>query len=420
MAQIREPDARSSGPPARSQIRPVGSREWVKRFAGVVVTLCVLAWAWNESGMTDASSLWTNRERAIDYIFGKPIDESTLEERRRQALRDVRTDLQIQARREIKAEYRDRGDPSPGMMVLMRESEERAREMLESMPEGELDALVRQRLDEDSNRSRKGGYFPPETDPVAIFGDPEDLGDLHWSVSWIVSLADRAGGRVRSAARWVLSSITGEGYTGLLFETIAIAVWGTLLAVIVSVPASLLGSTVTMRILWPGERLTHRAGRWIGRFVIKRSFDIARGFNEIVLAMIFVAVLGLGPLPGVIALVIHTYGILGKVFSEAIETIDQKQVEGVQATGAAPTQVISYAVLTQISPNMVSWSLLRFESNVRGATILGVVGAGGIGQHLMDKFGAYEFQEVATMMILIIIVVTLIDFGCTSVMRRFI
>jgi len=411
------PEPEPSDPALR--VRPTAARVWLRRFVGVTLTLCVLAWAWNESGMTDVSSLWSNRERAVDYIFGQRVDESTLEERARQALRDVRTDLQIEARERIEREYIQRGETPPGLMDLMRESEDRARDMLEAMPEDELNALVRERLDEDATRARRGGYFPPETDPVAIFGDPEDLGDLHGSVSWIVSLGDRIGGPVRAGVRWVLAAITGEGYTGQLFETIAIAVWGTLLAVVFALPASILGSPVTMRILWPGGSFVHRAGRWIGRFVVRRSFDISRGFNEIVLAMIFVAVLGLGPLPGVLALLIHTYGILGKVFAEAIETIDHKQVEGVQATGAAPTQVISLSVLTQISPGMVSWSLLRFESNVRGATILGVVGAGGIGQHLMDKFGAYEFREVATMMILIIIVVTLIDFGCTRVMRRF-
>lgn len=396
-----------------------GSVRWSKRFGGVVLVLCVFAWAWQESGLSDADRLWTNRGRAADYILGQRVDESTLEDRRAQALRDVRTGLQERARTDLEREYKARGETPPGLMAMMRESETRAREMIDRLPEGELDRLVNEKLDaESTGPSRRGGYFPPETDPVAIFGNPDRLGDLHPAVRWIVDLGDRLGGSIGSATRWAFTAVAGEGYTGKLFETIAIALWGTVLAVVVALPASLLGSDRSMRILFSGTSRFHRSGRWVGRFLVRRSFDVARGFNEIVLAMIFVAVLGLGPLPGVVALLVHTYGVLGKVFSEAIDTIDDKPVEGVLSTGAGPTQVVSFAVLPQISPYVVSQTLLRFEANVRGATILGVVGAGGIGQLLMDKFGAFEFQEVATMMIIIIVVVTLIDLGCTRLMKR--
>lgn len=409
-----------SGAGRATDRRRLGARAWSVRFAWVVLAACVLAWAWSVSGLGGAGTLWTNRDRAVEYIMGRKGEDVPLEQRRAQAIRDVRTQMQLEARETIEAEYTSLDEPAPGLMALMRESEARARDRIDALPPGEFESMVQSRLDEDDAGERRGGYFPPETDPIAIFGDPDDLAHLPAPLSRLVEAADETGGWIARGLRWTLAALTGHGYTGQLLETVAIALWGTLLAVFLAVPASLLGSPVSMAILWPGQSALHRVGRWVGRFVVRRSFDISRGFNEIVLAMIFVAVLGLGPLPGVLALLIHTYGVLGKVFSEAIETIDRKQVEGVEATGAAPTQVISFAVLTQINPYLISQSLLRFEANVRGATILGVVGAGGIGQLLMDKFGAYEFQEVATMMILIIAVVTLIDLACTRTMRRFV
>ncbi|MFA6046938.1 MAG: ABC transporter permease subunit, partial [Phycisphaerales bacterium] len=297
---------------------------------------------------------------------------------------------------------------------------ERTNTKLAAMSQEDLGRLVDARLAaQGTTGDRRGGYFPPETSPKAIFGDPDSLGRLSAPLQWVVDRADAAGGFIRSAVRWTLAATTGdEGYTGALLETIAIAVWGTLLAIIIAIPAALLGAERTLLILLPGRARWQSAARGSTRFLIRRSFDIARGFNEIVLAMILVAVLGLGPLPGVLALLIHTYGVLGKVFSEAMETADNKPIDGVLATGARASQVIAFAVLPQITPYVVSQSLLRFESNVRGATILGVVGAGGIGQLLMDKFGAYKFPEVATMMAIIIVVVTLIDFACGRVMKR--
>lgn len=393
--------------------------ERVRRVLLLVLGLVVLAWAWDRSGMNDVGLLWQNRERAVNYIFGQPVDASTYAERYDEAERAVRTQFQTEALTEIRARYAERDEAEPSLLAMMRESEDLARQRITALPESRFDELVLDRMQGMGEPGqRRGGYFPPETSPVAIFGDPQRTTSITPSMRWLANMADRMGEPLRMPVRWVVVALGGEGYTGKLVETIAIALWGTVLSVVISIPGSLFGATLSLRILAPGEGVAHRLMRWVGKFVVRRSFDIARGFNEIVLAMIFVAVLGLGPLPGVLALLIHTYGVLGKVFSEAIETVDIKQVEGVESTGAGPTQVIAYAVLPQIMPYVVSQSLLRFESNVRGATILGVVGAGGIGQMLMDKFGAFEYQEVATMMIIIIVVVTLIDFGCSALMRR--
>ena len=138
------------------------------------------------------------------------------------------------------------------------------------------------------------------------------------------------------------------------------------------------------------------------------------------MALIFVAVIGLGPFAGVLALAIHTFGVLGKVFSEAIETIDPGQVEAVMASGAGAVQVVVFSVLPQVMPLMVSYSLLRFESNVRSATILGFCGAGGIGFLMFDKLNGYLYREVATMMIMVIISVSIIDYLCGKLRNQFI
>lgn len=398
---------------------PLTAGQWSIRFTLVTLGLCVLVWAWSESGLRDAGLLWENRTRAVDYLLGKPTGGVSREERRAEAERRVRAEIQEAARASIEKTYQENGEATPSLMSMMRQAQAEAAKRIDSMPADEFEARVEQKLAAlPSGDERRGGYFPPETSPQAIFGDPEAIARRGGVASLVVKTGDRWG--VGVAARWTAAAVFGDGYTGKLLETIAIAVWGTLLAVVLALPASVLASQQSLSILLSGGSWHQRFGRWLGRFVMRRGFDVSRGFNEIVLAMIFVAVLGLGPLPGVLALLIHTYGVLGKVFSEAIDTIDVKPVEGVLATGAGSTQVVSFAVLPQILPYVVSQSLLRFESNVRGATILGVVGAGGIGQMLMDKFGAFEFREVATMMIIIIVVVTLIDFACGRAMRLYV
>lgn len=154
--------------------------------------------------------------------------------------------------------------------------------------------------------------------------------------------------------------------------------------------------------------------------MVRRFLDFARGFNEFVMALIFVAIIGLGPFAGIMALFVHTTGILGKVFSEAIEAIEPRQVEAVVSTGSGSGQVISFAVIPQVMPTIVSYSLLRFESNVRSATILGFCGAGGIGFLMFDKLNGFLYREVCTMMIMVIILVSIIDYLCGKLRSCFI
>jgi len=137
--------------------------------------------------------------------------------------------------------------------------------------------------------------------------------------------------------------------------------------------------------------------------------DAARAINEMVFAMLFVVAVGLGPFAGVLALWIHTTGILAKLFSEAVESIDPHPVEGVRATGANTLQEVIYGVIPQVLPLWISYSLYRFESNVRSATVLGIVGAGGVGALLWEYIRGFYYAETASVMIIIILCVTVLD-----------
>lgn len=147
------------------------------------------------------------------------------------------------------------------------------------------------------------------------------------------------------------------------------------------------------------------------RFVARRILEFCRTVPELVFALIFVVAFGLGPMPGVLAIVIHTFGALGKLFSEVVENIDMKTVDGAVSTGASRWQVIRYAVMPQVLSNFASYSLLRFEINVRGASVMGFVGAGGIGQELIEAVRKFYYSDVSAILLLIIATVMLIDLG---------
>ncbi len=184
-------------------------------------------------------------------------------------------------------------------------------------------------------------------------------------------------------------------YVHEMIITVQIAIWGTVLAIIASVPFGIMSSENLMP--W-----------WISQ-PTRRLMDSARAINEMVFAMLFVVAVGLGPFAGVLALFIHTTGILAKLFSEAVEAIEPGPVEGVRATGATALQEIIYGVIPQVLPLWISFSLYRFESNVRSATVLGMVGAGGIGVILWESIRGFMFKETCTVIIIIIVSVTLLD-----------
>ncbi len=137
--------------------------------------------------------------------------------------------------------------------------------------------------------------------------------------------------------------------------------------------------------------------------------DAARAINEMVFAMIVVVAVGLGPFAGVLALFVHTTGILAKLFSESVEAIEPGPVDGVRSTGATALQEIIYGVIPQVLPLWISFALYRFESNVRSATVLGMVGAGGIGVILWESIRGFMFQETCAVILIIILSVTLLD-----------
>ena len=192
----------------------------------------------------------------------------------------------------------------------------------------------------------------------------------------------------------------GEAFWDLvkaMLESIAMAFLGTLIAAVVAVPLGFLGARNVLPI-----RLI--------RFPIRRSFDFLRGVDSLVWALVYVRAVGLGPLAGVLAIATTDVGIFAKLFAEAIENVEKKQVEGVRAAGGNAVKTMRFGILPQVLPIMLSNVLYMFESNTRSATILGIIGAGGIGFALSDRIRAHRWDEVGFIIIMIIIVVALIDF----------
>ncbi len=154
------------------------------------------------------------------------------------------------------------------------------------------------------------------------------------------------------------------------------------------------------------------------RFCTRRYLEFCRTVPDIVFALIFVFAFGLGPMPGVFAIAIHTTGALGKLFAEVVENIDMKPVEGLSATGASWAEQVRFGVLPQVLSNFASYALLRFEINVRGAGVLGFVGAGGIGQEFLVAIRNFYYTDVSAILLMIIATVILIDLGTEQVRRR--
>ncbi|WP_439633398.1 phosphonate ABC transporter, permease protein PhnE [Glycocaulis sp.] len=195
-----------------------------------------------------------------------------------------------------------------------------------------------------------------------------------------------------------------ETYARQTLITVQIALWGTVVAVIAAIPFGLLASR-------------NIAPVWIVQ-PVRRLMDAFRAINELVVAAIFVAAVGLGPFAGVMALALHTTGVLAKLFSEAVEAIDDGPVEGVRATGAGPMNEVVWGVIPQVIPLWASYALYRFESNTRAATILGLIGAGGIGQVLIQNIRSFEYGKTATILLIIIAAVTAVDLISQMLRRR--
>jgi phosphonate ABC transporter, permease protein PhnE len=222
----------------------------------------------------------------------------------------------------------------------------------------------------------------------------------------LVLIAD-SGNMAEFAADFFPPDFSDIGlYLEEMVITLHIALWGTVLSIILSVPFGILSAENLMPV-------------WVYQ-PVRRLMDATRAINEMVFAMLFVVAVGLGPFAGVLALFIHTTGVLAKLFSEAVEAIDPRPVEGVRATGANMLEEILYGVIPQVLPLWISYSLYRFESNARSATVVGMVGAGGIGVILWESMRGFQFQQTCAVMIVIIISVTLTDLLSQRLRKAFI
>lgn len=181
-----------------------------------------------------------------------------------------------------------------------------------------------------------------------------------------------------------------------MLETVAMAYLGTMLAVVFAVPLGFLGA----RNIIPQP---------VFRFFTRRLFDGMRGLDQLIWALVFVRAMGLGPIAGILAIAVAEMGVLAKLFSESIETIDRKQVEGITSVGAGFVTRLRFAVLPQVLPVFISQALYQIESNSREATILGLVGAGGIGLRLSERIQINAWDQVAYVIVLILISVAAID-----------
>ncbi|HET8791192.1 MAG TPA: phosphonate ABC transporter, permease protein PhnE [Modicisalibacter sp.] len=220
-------------------------------------------------------------------------------------------------------------------------------------------------------------------------------------------LIENADNMLTLAGDFVPPSFGNLGhYIEQMLVTIQIAIWGTLLAIVFAIPCGLLSS----------ENLVP----WWVYQPMRRLMDACRAINELVFAMLFVVAVGLGPFAGTMALFIHTTGVLAKLFSEAVEATEAGPMEGIRVTGAGRIEEIVFGLIPQVLPLWISVSLYRFESNIRSATVLGMVGAGGIGVSLWVTMRGFQYAETATIMLVIIVAVILLDMVSQAVRKRFI
>jgi phosphonate transport system permease protein len=186
------------------------------------------------------------------------------------------------------------------------------------------------------------------------------------------------------------------GWLKLLFDTILIAYLGTLIGA---------GGAFLMSPLAAANLAPSPALRWS----ITRVFEFCRTVPDLVFALMFVSAFGLGPFAGILAISIHTFGTLGKLFTEALENIDMKPVEGVRSTGGRFAEIVRFGALPQVMSTFASYALLRFEINVRSGSVVGMVGAGGIGQDLFVAIRKFYYTDVSAILLMIIVCVAVID-----------
>jgi len=221
-----------------------------------------------------------------------------------------------------------------------------------------------------------------------------------WAYASRLFPPDLSGAAVRDAAQGAI-------------ETFAISLVGSVLAVLIGLPLSLFASrTLLFRGLLYEARPLPRLEK-TARLTIfgtaKAVLNVLRTVPELVWAMIFVFMVGLGPFPGVLALGVHTGGVLGKLFGEVIEDVDPAPLDALQATGASRFRILVYGVLPQALPQFVAYALYRWEVNIRVAAMMGFVGAGGLGQRIHVAISLFHEHQLLTLILAIYVIVTVVD-----------
>ncbi|BDR10505.1 phosphonate ABC transporter, permease protein PhnE [Comamonas thiooxydans] len=233
---------------------------------------------------------------------------------------------------------------------------------------------------------------------------------LHWSAAGAqMSWSELAGGMPQIGD--FLSRSVPPDWSMLprlwapALETIQIAIWGTLLSVILALPLSFVAAG------------NLHGWHWLRR-ITRQFLNVIRSINELILALVFVSAVGLGPFPGVLALALHGMGMLAKFFAEAIEEIDDGPLQALRSAGASQLQIIAFGVVPQVITAWIAVVLYRFEVNLRSATVLGMVGAGGLGFELVSSLKLFRYQETATCIIVITVMVIAADMASNWLRSR--
>ena len=262
-------------------------------------------------------------------------------------------------------------------------------------------------LDPAERRRLESAFRVPRT--RFLLGLPVALLVLIWSFQGagfdFVKLGDGAVNMGEFLSRLFPPDFSKIGtILSLLLETFQMAVVGTVLGAVLSLVVAF-GAASNIAPRW-----LYYPTRWV--------MNIIRSVPDLVFALMFVSAVGLGPFAGILAMTLGSLGSIGKIFAEAMEQVDRGPVTAMRAVGASKRQVIQYGVLPQAAPLLTSYTLLLFEGNVRGATILGLVGAGGIGLELTTAMRMYDYGHLSAIIICIIVLVTLIDQGSALIRRR--
>lgn len=247
-----------------------------------------------------------------------------------------------------------------------------------------------------------GRMFPPDFSKITESKNYFLPDTLSWRDLLVpLPLADE---QARTRQRWWDNTFP-QTVIGATLETVQMALAGTFLALLVAFPVGFLAArnTTPHRFVYYG---------------VRTFLNLVRTIPDLALGLLFVAAVGLGAFAGTLALAVHTATVLGKLLSESVENIDEGVVEAIRATGAGYTQILSFAVLPQILPDLISFTLYRLETNIRAASVLGLIGAGGIGYLMNTSFRTFQYQEAAAIVLVLIALVMLVDYLSSRLRAR--